>query len=72
MIWSMSVTATDITVMFAGASIGGTASEQNRRLSRSGPSPGSDLDTIRANVTYFEPAHETADGSEAAEAHSEG
>jgi peptidoglycan lytic transglycosylase len=27
--------------------------------------PGSDLDTIRANVTYFEPARETADGSEA-------
>jgi soluble lytic murein transglycosylase len=26
--------------------------------------PGSDLDTIRANVTYFEPARETADGSE--------
>ncbi|PYT03373.1 MAG: hypothetical protein DMF60_18590 [Acidobacteria bacterium] len=29
------------------------------------PNPGSDLDTIRANVTYFEPARETADGSEA-------
>jgi peptidoglycan lytic transglycosylase len=27
--------------------------------------PGSDLDTIRANVIYFEPARETADGSEA-------
>jgi soluble lytic murein transglycosylase len=27
--------------------------------------PGSDLETIRANVTYFEPVKETADGSEA-------
>lgn len=29
------------------------------------PNPGSELDKIRANVTYFEPARETADGSEA-------
>jgi peptidoglycan lytic transglycosylase len=29
------------------------------------PKPGSDLETIRANVTYFEPTRETADGSEA-------
>ena len=29
------------------------------------PKPGSDLESIRANVTYFEPAQETADGSEA-------
>jgi soluble lytic murein transglycosylase len=30
------------------------------------PKPGSDLETIRANVTYFEPTRETADGSETA------
>ncbi|MEK6410632.1 MAG: transglycosylase SLT domain-containing protein [Acidobacteriota bacterium] len=29
------------------------------------PGPGSDLESIHANVTYFEPARETADGSEA-------
>jgi len=29
------------------------------------PKPGSDLETIRANVAYFEPVRETADGSEA-------
>ena len=28
------------------------------------PKPGSDLDSIRANVTYIEPVRETADGSE--------
>lgn len=28
------------------------------------PKPGSDLETIHANVTYFEPTRETADGSE--------
>jgi soluble lytic murein transglycosylase len=30
------------------------------------PKPGSDLESIRANVAYFEPVRETADGSEAA------
>ena len=34
-------------------------------LTKEQPKPGSDLETIHKHVTYFEPARETADGSEA-------